>query len=295
MKMFLAVAMLGSLAFGAAHAATPKRIVSVGDATTETVFAIGAGDELVGIDQSSVYPREKTKALPNVGYVRALSAEGLLSLKADILIAGPEAGPPAILDQAQGAGLNILRLHEGYTPEEAVARIREIGKALDREAKADEVADALADDLTTVKIAVAAAKTHPRVLFVLQAGRGAPMAAGVGTAADAMINLAGGVNVAGQIKGYKPLSPEAAIAAAPDVIVMMKDTVDAIGGESAVYAMPEIAETPAARNRRLVVVDGAYSLSFGPRLAHALRDLAAAFHPEATFHSLPPREWTRQQ
>ncbi|MEN6544164.1 ABC transporter substrate-binding protein [Parvibaculum sp.] len=298
MRKFLAVAMLSFFVAGAAGVAAaeaPKRVLSVGVAATETVFALGAGDALVGIDQSSVFPREKTKALPNVGYVRALSAEGLLSLKADVMIAGPEAGPPAALDQAEAAGLHIVRLHEGYTPEEAVARIREIGKALGREAQAESVANTLSDDLATVKMAVAAAKTHPRVLFVLQAGRGAPMAAGAGTAADAMIGLAGGVSAVGQIKGYKPLSPEAAAAAAPNIIVMMKDTVDAIGGENAVYAMPEIAQTPAARERRLVVVDGTYSLSFGPRLAHALRDLAASFHPEAKFPVLPEREWTRLQ
>lgn len=295
MKKLLAVAMLNLVAIGAAHAEAPKRVLSVGVAATETVFALGAGDELVGIDQSSVFPREKTRALPNVGYVRALSAEGLLSLKADVMIAGPEAGPPAALDQAAAAGLRIVRLHEGYTPEEAVARIREIGEALGREPQADKVANTLADDLAVVKMAVAAAKTHPRALFVLQAGRGAPMAAGAGTAADAMIRLAGGVNTVGQIKGYKPLSPEAAVAAAPEIIVMMKDTADALGGESAVYEMPEIAQTPAAKNKRLIVIDGTYSLSFGPRLAHALCDLAAEFHPEAKFPPLPEREWTKQQ
>jgi len=295
MKKLLAVAVLNLVAIGAAHAEAPKRVLSVGVAATETVFALGAGDELVGIDQSSVFPREKTKALPNVGYVRALSAEGLLSLKADVMIAGPEAGPPAALDQAAAAGLHIVRLHEGYTPEEAVARIREIGEALGREPQADKVANALSEDLAVVKMEVSAANTHPRVLFVLQAGRGAPMAAGAGTAADAMIRLAGGVNTVGQIKGYKPLSPEAAVAAAPEIIVMMKDTVEALGGESAVYDMPEIAQTPAAKNKRLIVIDGTYSLSFGPRLAHALRDLAAEFHPEAKFPPLPEREWTKQQ
>lgn len=295
MKSFVAVALLSFLAAGAAHAEALKRVLSVGVAATETVFAIGAGDELVGIDQSSVFPRERTRALPNVGYVRALSAEGLLSLKADVMIAGPEAGPPAALDQAEAAGLHIVRLHEGYTPEEAVARIRQIGRALGREAEAEKVADTVAGDLAAVTNEVAVAKTHPRVLFVLQAGRGAPMAAGAGTAADAMIRLAGGVNTVGQIRGYKPLSPEAAIAAAPEIIVMMKDTVAALGGEGAVYAMPEIAQTPAAKERRLIVIDGTYSLSFGPRLAHALRDLAVEFHPEAKFPPLPEREWTKQQ
>lgn len=295
MRAFLAAVLLSAIAVGAARAEAPRRVLSVGSSATETVFALGAGDTLVGIDQTSVYPWEATRRIPNVGYVRALSAEGLLSTKADLMIAGPEAGPPAILDQAEAAGLRILRLHEGYTPALAVERIREIGKALQREKAADALAATLGEDLRAVEAEVAAATSHPRVLFLLQAGRVAPMAAGRGTAADAMIALAGGVNAVPEIAGYKPLSPEAAIAAAPEIVVMMKQSVDAIGGAEAVFAMPELAGTPAAREKRLIVVDGARDLGFGPRLAHAIHDFAAGFHPERRFAALPERPWTRPQ
>lgn len=295
MRLVFAVAFCGMFVAGAAHAEAPKRVLSVGGAVTETVYALGAGDTLVGVDQTSYYPWEKTHLLPNVGYVRSLAAEGLLSMKADVMLAGPEAGPPAILDQAGAAGLRIVRLHDGYTPEEAIERIAEIGKALERTREADELTRALAEDIATVKKEVAASTSRPRVLFLLQAGRGAPMAGGVGTAADGMIALAGGVNAVTGFHGYKPLSPESAVAAAPEILVMMKQSVDAIGGRDKVFALPEIAQTPAVRNRRLIAVDGLYSLGFGPRLAHAVRDLAVEFHPETKFPALPERAWADLQ
>jgi len=293
---FIVVACLGALTLaGTAFAEAPKRILSVGGAATETVYALGMGDHLVAVDQTSLYPWEKTHLLPNVGYVRALAAEGLLSLKADVLIAGPEAGPPVVLDQVEKAGMHVLRLREGYNEARAVERITEIGKALEREAEAKVIADALTADMASVEKEIAAAPSRPRVLFLLQAGRGAPMVGGAGTAADGMIVLAGGVNAASDIHGYKPLSPEAAIIAKPDIFVMMKQSVDAIGGADKVLALTELAETPAVRNRKLIVIDGLYTLGFGPRMAHATRDLAVEFHPEHKFPPLPDHPWTKAQ
>ncbi|MDO8290502.1 MAG: ABC transporter substrate-binding protein [Parvibaculum sp.] len=293
---FLFVACLTVLvSVSAGQADAPKRVLSVGGAVTETVYALGAGDSLVAVDQTSLYPWEKTHLLPNVGYVRALAAEGLLSLKAEILLAGPEAGPPAILDQVEMAGLRVVRLPDGYTPDKAIERIVLIGKALDRDTEAKEITTALIADLASVQKELATIKSHPRVLFLLQAGRGAPMAGGTNTAADGIIVLAGGINAASDIRGYKPLSPEAAIIAKPDIIIMMKQSVDAIGGADKVLALTELAETPAVRNGKLIVIDGVYALGFGPRLAHAAHDLAAEFHPEHKFPPLPDRAWTKAQ
>lgn len=295
MRLVLVACLASLVTFGTALADAPKRVLSVGGAVTETVYALGAGDSLVAVDQTSLYPWEKTHLLPNVGYVRALAAEGLLSLKADILLAGPEAGPPAILDQVETAGLPVVRLPDGYTPEKAIERIALIGKALERDAEAKEITKALAADLASVQKELMTIKSHPRVLFLLQAGRGAPMAGGTGTAADGIILLAGGINAASDIRGYKPLSPEAAIIAEPDIIIMMKQSVDAIGGADKVLALTELAQTPAVRNGKLIVIDGVYMLGFGPRLAHAAHDLAIEFHPEHKFPPLPERAWTKAQ
>ena len=273
-----------------AHA-EDARIVSVGGSTTEIVYALGAEGDLVGVDSTSLYPSSATN-FPDIGYVRQLSAEGLLSLQPTLILAGSEAGPEAALAQTESAGVKIVKLEEGYTAEEVAEHIEAVGAALGREDKAAEIAKTFLGDVETVLAEVAQVKTHPRVLFMLQAGRGPMLVSGKGTAADAMIALAGGVNAVSEFNGYKPLSPEAATLAAPDVILMTSDTVEALGGPDAVLSQTALAPTPAAQENRLVSMDALYLAGFGPRLAHSIHDLAAKLHPEHEFAALPARPWT---
>ena len=276
-----------------AHA-EDNRIVSVGGSTTEIVYALGAEAELVGVDATSLYPTA-ADALPDVGYVRQLSAEGLLSLKPTLILAGAEAGPETALTQTESAGVRIVKLKEGYTPEEVAEHIETVGAALGREEKAAGIAETFRGDIETVLAEVSKVKSRPRVLFMLQAGRGPMLVSGKHTAADAMIALAGGVNAVSEFNGYKPFSPEAATLAAPDVILMTTDTLAALGGADKVLSQSALAPTPAAQNGRLVSMDALYLAGFGPRLAHAIHDLAAKLHPEHEFAPLPPRSWTEAE
>ena len=294
-SFFRPVATLAALFLLASPAqAGDARLVSVGGSTTEIVYALGAEDELVGVDSTSLYPKA-ADALPDIGYVRQLSAEGLLSLKPTLILAGSEAGPEAALTQTASAGVTVVKLEEGYTPEEVAKHIEAVGAALGREEKAAEIAKAFRGDIEAVLAEVADVKTHPRVLFMLQAGRGPMLVSGKGTAADAMIALAGGVNAVSEFNGYKPFSPEAATLAAPDVILMTTDTVEALGGADKVLSQAALAPTPAARDGRLVSMDALYLAGFGPRLAHAIHDLAAKLHPEHEFAPLPARSWTEAE
>ncbi len=286
--------LLGLSLVTAAHAATPARVVSVGGSTTEIVYALGAGGSLVGVDTTSLYPSVATE-LPNIGYVRQLSAEGLLSLKPDLLLTGSEAGPATALQQAEAVGVPIVKMSEGYTPEAVEAHIETVGKALGREAEAAELRAAFSADIATVHAEIAKTTSKPRVLFVLQTSRGAMLVSGTDTAASAMIELAGGVNAVTEFTGYKPFSPEAATLAAPDVILMSDQTVEALGGTETVLAESAFQLTPAGQNGRVVMMDALYLAGFGPRLAHALHDLAAELHPEHEFAPLPARPWTKAQ
>jgi len=284
----------GFAAATTAFAAAPQRIVSVGGSTTEIVVALGAGDLLAGVDTTSLYPPSVT-SLPNVGYVRQLSAEGLLSLRPDLVLAGSEAGPATALAQARAAGVEIVTMSEGYTPEAVVAHIETVGRALGRAAEAARLAEAFGADMTQVEGDIARIEAKPRVLFILQTSRGASLVSGTDTAAHAMIELAGGVNAVTAYRGYKPFSPEAAALAAPDVILMTEQTVDAIGGKDSVLSAAAFAATPAGRNGRFVTMDALYLAGFGPRLAHALHDLAAKLHPTHDFAPLPERPWTKAE
>ena len=270
------------------------RIVSVGGSTTEIVYALGAGDSLVGVDSTSLYPSVATD-LPDIGYVRQLSAEGLLSLTPDLILAGAEAGPDAALEQSASAGVKIVKLEEGFSPEEVQEHIEAIGAALGRDDEAAALAETVKSDIEQALGEVATASSKPRVLFMLQAGRGPMLVSGRNTAASAMIELAGGINAVTEFDGYKPFSPEAATVAAPDVILMTDQTVEALGGAEKILAGAALAPTPAAQNGRLVTMDALYLAGFGPRLGHAILDLASKLHPERTFKPLPERPWTKAQ
>ena len=129
----------------AAFAGSPARIVSVGGAATETVFALGAGADVVGVDTSSVYP-EKVTSLPQVGYQRMLSAEGIASLKPGLVILAATAGPPTAIGQLEKLGIPLLRLQEGYDIGATVARVKQIGRALDRTSRAEEICRKIEED-----------------------------------------------------------------------------------------------------------------------------------------------------
>lgn len=265
--------------------AEPPRILALGGAVTETVFALGAGPALVGIDQTSIYPDAAT-LLPKVGYLRTLGGEGLLSLRPSLVLASADAGPPAALQQVEAAKVTVVFLPETHTPEAALKRVRLVGDALGHPAEAAMIA-AMRADLAQVAEDIAAISRRPRVLFLLSAGRGAPMAAGTATAAEAMLKLAGAANAVEEFSGYCQLSAEAVLLAAPDVVLTTTQTLEAAGGVPGIQAV-----VPGLDGRAPVIAfEGLYMLGFGPRLAQAQRDLAAALHPGAAMRPLPPRPW----
>lgn len=272
------------LAFPAS--AEPPRILALGGAVTETAFALGAGPALVGVDQTSIYPAVAT-LLPKVGYVRTLSGEGLLSLRPTLVLASADAGPPAALQQVGAAKVSVVSLPEAHTPDAALERVRLVGDALSHPTEAAAMMAAMRADLAQVAEDIAAVERRPRVLFLLSAGRGAPMAAGTATAAEAMLKLAGAFNAVQGFSGYRPLSAETVLLAAPDVVLTTTQTLDAAGGVPGIQAaMPGLdGHVP------VLAFEGLYLLGFGPRLAQAQRDLAMALHPTAAIRPLPPRPW----
>ena len=119
------------------------------------------------------------------------------------------------------------------------------------------------------------------MLFLYARGAATLNVSGHGTAADAMISLAGAQNAVTGYEGYKPLTAEAAVAAAPDYILMMSRGVDSVGGKDAVLSQPGLALTPAGQKKRVVAIDDLLLLGFGPRTGAALPELARALHPAA--------------
>lgn len=273
MKRLALLSVLAALC-GPALADSAQRLVTVGGAVTEIVYALGAGARVVATDTTSTWP-EAAQALPRVGYQRALAAEGVLSMRPTLLIATADAGPPVALTQLQGAGVRVLQLDAGHRADQVGGAIRAIAASLALDDAGRTLAERFDADWAAARQQVAALPGRPRALFILDHGGASPMVAGDGTAAAAMIDYAGAVNVmAGRFNGYRPLTLEAALAAAPDIIVTTDEAIATAGGRAAFLARPGLAALPAARAGRLVTLDALRLLGFGPRLPAAVLDLA---------------------
>jgi len=254
-----------------------SRIITLGGPVTEIVFALGAGDRVVARDSSSSYP-EAVLDLPDVGYQRTLSAEGVLALNPTLILATTEAGPPEAIEQLQDSGVTFLMLKAADSPEGVYAKIRGFAQALERVDEGEAlIAQIQADLAEAQKIAESYAET-PRVMFIYARGAGAVNVAGTNTGAHAMIELAGGENAVTEYEGYKPITAEAAVAAAPDVLLLMSSGLESLGGREGLMDVPGIAQTPASEFGRIVDMDGLLLLNFGPRMGEAAKELAVQIH-----------------
>ncbi|MBH1985138.1 MAG: ABC transporter substrate-binding protein [Burkholderiales bacterium] len=264
-----------------------RRIVSVGGALTEIVYALGAQGELVGVDTTSLYPAV-AQQLPQVGYARTLSAEGVLSLAPTQLIATEEAGPQAVLRQVRDAGVPVAVLNANNQFEGLLERVKQVGRITGRADSAARLAQALQQQWDGALGKVRQRSPSPvqsavRVLFILAHAPNQVMVGGRQTGADAMLAYAGAVNVMGGqgglggFAGYKPLTPEAVIAARPDIVLVTDQGLKASGGVDGILKLPGLAQTPAGRKHRIVSLEAMLLLGFGPRMPQALAELDAAF------------------
>lgn len=253
----------------------PQRVIAAGGSAAEIVFALGQGDRLIARDTTSTFP-EAVLDLPDIGYVRRLSPENIIAMEPDLILAEHDAGPPETIDLLTRAEVPLVTLPEAQTPADVVAKITVAAEALGVPGVGKELAARTQAELEQAAAAAATLPARPRVLFVLSLQGGRILAAGSDTSAGAMIALAGGVNAVEGFSGYKPLTDEAAIAAAPDVILAMDR-----GGELALEAAelvahPALALTPAGQRAQVVRMDGLYLLGFGPRTGAAALELNAA-------------------
>ena len=252
--------------------ADTSRIVSVGGAVTEIVYALGAGDKLVARDQTSTYP-EQARELVDVGYMRRLSPEGVLSVNPTGILMSEGSGPPETLEVLKKASVPFVMVPEAFTGEGVIAKIDAVGKALGLEDKAKELAANVSRDLEAAEKISADQNPRKRVLFIMSAQEGRIMASGTGTGANGIITLAGGVNAIDSYQGYKQLTDEAVEKAAPDLILTMNIGKDSVQKED-LLKNPALANSPAGRSGNIVQMDSLYLLGFGPRTGAASRELS---------------------
>lgn len=259
--------------------ADTSRLASIGGAVTEIIYALGEEGRLVARDSTSLYPEAVTK-LPDVGYMRALSPEGVLAVNPSAIIAIEGSGPPEALSVLKSASVPFAMVPETFDRDGILKKIEAVGAFLHVEDKAKTLEESVAADLDAA-IAEAAKrpeKERKRVIFVLSMQNGRVMASGTGTAADGILKLAGLVNAVGTFPGYKPLTDEAIIEAKPDVILMMERGGNHDAGVQEIIAHPALGLTPAAQNKAIIRMDGLHMLGFGPRTASAVRELTKSVY-----------------
>ena len=254
-----------------------KGVISIGGDITEIIYALGKIDQVIGRDTTSFHPESVTR-LPDVGYVRQLGAEGLLSLSPDLIIASSETGPPEVVAQIRQTGIPFVLTEGGFNLAGLLKRIETIGKTLDAETEAERLSQSIIAKMQKIDKKLAAVSRKPKVLFLMSASDGSPMAAGKDTAADAIINLAKGENIFENQSGYKAYSYEALADARPDIIMMMEHSLASLGGIETIQAHPALGMTPAARSGNILSIDGLFLLGFGPRLPEAIAYVADRFH-----------------
>lgn len=255
-----------------------ERIVIAGGSLTEIVFALGAGDDVVGVDKTSSYP-EKVKQLPQIGYWKLLNIEGVLSLRPTLFITLNDVEPDNVIEKVSESKVDVLALRRvPGTIELLYENINKIASKLNKQEEGEKLINRIKANLADIQAKIA---THPQKTKVLSlmSMSGSNSVAGKNTTIDALITIAGGENLATH-NSFKSYTAESIIAINPEVIILNKYSIDQLGGLDKVNTIPGITETSAFKNNRITVIDDSYLFGIGPRVDEAAKLLFQSFYPE---------------
>ncbi|MHC8379138.1 heme/hemin ABC transporter substrate-binding protein [Pseudomonas sp. MDT1-16] len=266
----------------AVAAELPQRWVSAGGALSEWISALGGESKLIGVDTTSQHP-ESLKALPSIGYQRQLSAEGILSLRPQILVGTEEMGPPPVLSQIRSAGVQIELFSAQPDLPTLQGNLQHLGTLLGAEDQASQLFQRYQQQLDQQQVRVTRAQLKqksPGVLLLLGNAGGKPLIAGKDTAADWLLQQVGGHNLATHT-GYKPFSVESLISLDPEVLVFADRALTGDAARAALFKEnPMLSSTRAAKDGRVMELDPTLLVGgLGPRLPDALKKLSDAFYP----------------
>jgi iron complex transport system substrate-binding protein len=257
------------------------RIASLQGDITEILWTLGLGDRIAVVDSTAVYPTTMASK-PNAGFFRTLSAEGLLAAKPTVALVHPGAGPPPVIAALKAAGIPVVVIPEynGTDLGDTAKKIKAVGEAVGlaehAAALAAQVDKEIADAQTYAKNK---AKGSPVTAYVVPRGQQVFLT-GLDNPSNVIIAAAGGTPVAKllNLPTAAPLTPEAMIGVQPAVVISTFTGVAAAGGEAAFLALKGIAETPAGKDKRLVLFDDTFIQQYGPRTGQAIRLVADKLH-----------------
>jgi iron complex transport system substrate-binding protein len=289
-SMALAFALIASVTgcgrFGQETASTaPVRAVVISQAYNEIIWALGAADQVVGVDYSSTWPPE-IKKVTTVGYHRALSTEGILSLKPTVIIHDGNIGPPTVVEQLQKLNVPMKTFTaKNNSIDGAKALIREMGAYFHKESRAEELCTKLDADMAKAMAEAQKYTDHPRVA-VIHYGRASNVymlvgASGSGDAGAAgqMVRWAGGLPAIEKAGMERMTSPEIVAQANPDVVLMTDFGYDRLdGSKDKIFELPGVATSAAAKTGRIYRVEEHDLMYFGPSTGEGLSRLISIIH-----------------
>lgn len=257
----------------------PQRIVSISPSMTEVLFAIGAGNQLVGRDDFSVYP-EAAAEITSIGSLwEGLPTEAILALEPDLIVAAQIISEEHV-QTLRDLGLTVFWQSNPYDFESLYANLRELAAITGHQDDTETLIADLTARVSVVQETLSSVADTPSVFYEVDATDPSnPYSAGAGTFIDYIINQSGGTNVAASVEGeYPQISVEALIDLNPDVI-LLSDAVYGITPES-VAARPGWEAITAVQKNAIYPIDPNIMSLPGPRLVNALEEVARLLHPE---------------
>ncbi len=265
MKNILLFLTFASLNFDACEKAMDSsRITAAGGSITEIIYFLEQESRLIAVDVTSNYPKSAMN-LPSIGYVRALSAEGVLSLDPTLIIGENDMGPPSVIDQINRTNVETRVLPEIHSASGIIQKIECVGKMIGmKKNEIDFYNNKLLKQVSQLENSISDAEGK-KIIYILSMQSGSPLIAGSNTSGDGLISLAGGINPLSSFEGWKPVGTESIIQAEPDLIIISERGLKGFGTIEELSNHPALYLTPAARNNNILALDGMASLGFGPR------------------------------
>ena len=260
-----------------------SRVVSLNGDITEIIYELGLGDQVVAVDVTTTYPEEaaaKNEAGDTVGFHQQLSAEAVLRFNPTLVIGDTQVAPMEVVDQLRQAGVPVVIIEYQTTLEGVSEKINQVAEVLGVDG--GNLAERVSDEIEGARQLAADFDTEPNVAYVYLRGPQVVFLFGAGMPTQAMIEAAGAIDagVASGVFGPAPLTPEALIAAAPEILVLPEAGLQALGGLEAFEELPGVSQTPAAESGNYLVYDEAYFFNLGPRTGEALLEFVEDLYLE---------------
>lgn len=260
------------------NAKTTQRIVSLNGAVTAIIADLGQGKELVGRDMTSTYPEWVQDSVKNLGHMRSLSLEALISLHPSVVLALKEDVSPELQNSLENSGIRYKLFERDYSVEGTKSLIRNVAEFIGASSeKVKPMLQKIDADLSKIETF----EKKPKVLFIYARGAGTLMVAGDGTSMGNIIEIAGAENAGKALNNFKPLTTEALLNIDPDVIFLFKSGLESLDETGGILNIPGVSQTKAGKNKAIITMEGGLVSNFGPRLGEAAYRLNQLLAPYA--------------